>query len=98
MPGASQGGWDVDKDVNVNGGPPNSLEGEEVNINDLGGGALGGEEEGRTRSQLAVRLHHLFMFNRPWPSVKVKKPCGRLGGNYCFAMCGQCLVGPGSWP
>ena len=27
-----------------------------------------------------------------------KKNVGRLGGNYCFAMCGQCLVVPGSWP
>ena len=80
----------------MNGGPPNSLEGEEVNINDLGGGALGGEEEGRTQSQPAVRIT-IYHVQQILAFTQRKETVGRLGGNYCFAMCGQCLVVPGSW-
>ena len=52
-----------------------NLEGEKVNNNDLGRRSpwwWGG----RSQSQPAVRLHHLIMFNRSWPSLKGKKPWG----------------------
>ena len=57
-----------------NGGPPNSLEGEEVNINDLGRRSSwwGG---GRKDSKPACcATSPSIMFNRSWPSLKGKKP------------------------
>ena len=82
---------------NVNEGPPNSLEGEEVNNSDLGGGALGGEEEGRTQSQPAVQLHHLSCSTDPGRHSKARNR-GSARRQLLLAMCGQCLAGPGSWP
>ena len=61
------------------------------------GGALGGEEEGRTQSQPAVQLHHLSCSTDPGRHSKARNR-GSARRQLLLAMCGQCLAGPGSWP